>query len=176
MKRIVAISDTHMERWASLPKLERLMGGADLVVHCGDFHSYDVYEYLSSKYELKAVYGNLDDEKIRSELPKTTSFKAEGIKFGLIHQGNLLNSFDDLGYKAKEMGVDVLVFGHIHRYHVEKIGGVLLISPGSPTRPRLSIASCAVIEVERGKVNVEMEIVQEKFCGIEQMKELRAIK
>ena len=176
MKKIVAISDTHMEGWSPLPKLEELMEQADLVIHCGDFHSYTVYEYLRSKYELKAVYGNSDDEKIKSELSNTASFKVEGIKFGLIHQGNLLNSFDDLGYKAKEMGVDVLIFGHIHRYHVERIGGVLLISPGSPTKPRLSIASCAVIEIDNRKINVGMEIVQERFCGIDQMKKFRAVK
>jgi len=169
MKRIVAISDTHMEKWVTLPKLEELMEGADLIVHCGDFDSYEVYEHLKA-YELRAVRGNSDDRRIKSELPEVESFKVESIRFGLIHRGNYLNSFDDLGYKAKELGVDVLIFGHIHRFHAENIGGALIVSPGSPTRPRLSIASCAVIDVDGRRLDVSMEIVQEKFCGMEEMR------
>ena len=176
MKRIVAISDTHMDEWLRFPRLEELMEKADLIVHCGDFHSYGVYRYLNSEFELKAVFGNSDDDKIKAELPEVESFKLDGIRFGLIHQGNYLNRFDDLGYKAKEIGVDVLIFGHIHRFVIEKIGDVLLISPGSPTKPRLSIASCAVIEIDGQKLDVKMEIVQEKFCGIEELKKLREIR
>ena len=175
MKKIVAISDTHMEKWIPPPRLEEVMRGADLIVHCGDFHSFEVYEHLKSEYELKAVFGNSDDKRIKSELSEVELFEIEGIRFGLIHQGNYLNYFDDLGYKAREMEVDVLIFGHIHRFHVEKIGKVLLICPGSPTRPRLSIASCAVIEVDGRKVDVRMEIAQEKFCGMERLGDLEEL-
>jgi len=176
MKRILAISDTHMERWTPIPKLEELMERADLIVHCGDFHAHEVYEHLKSRYDLKAVRGNSDDERIKSELPEVTTFEVESVRFGLIHRGNLLNNFDDLGYEAREIGVDVLIFGHIHRYHVEKLGRVLLVSPGSPTQPKLSIATCAVLEVEKGRISVKMEIVQDLYCGLEEMKKLRAVK
>jgi hypothetical protein len=169
MKRIIAISDTHMEEWMPMLKLEELMEKADLVTHCGDFHTYEVYKEIKKECELKAVFGNADDIEIKKELPEVEKFNLERLKIGLIHQGNYLNDFYDLGYKAKELGVDILIFGHIHRFALEKIGNTLLISPGSPTNPRLSIASCAEILIDGSRVDVEMKIVQEKFCGMETM-------
>ncbi|AGK61018.1 phosphoesterase, MJ0936 family [Archaeoglobus sulfaticallidus PM70-1] len=166
MTKIIAISDTHMDLWHPPKKLSELMDNADLIVHCGDFTKYEVYETLKKEYDLFAVRGNADDNRIKKELPELTRFSVEGLKIGLIHQGNYLNRFDDLGYKAKEMSVDVLVFGHIHRFVVESVGGKLLICPGSPTKPRLSIASCAEITVEGKRVNVEMKIVQDVVCGM----------
>ncbi len=173
MKRIIAISDTHMERWVPIPKLKELMEEADLVTHCGDFHTFDVYKRIKKECELKAVFGNSDDTKIKKELPETEKFNLENLKVGLIHKGNYLNDFYDLGYKAKELGVDILIFGHIHRFVMEKLGNTLLISPGSPTKPRLSIASCAEILVDGSKVDVMMRIVQEKFCGMEAIKRVK---
>jgi hypothetical protein len=163
--RILAISDTHMEKWEPPARLEELIKEVDLVLHCGDFESYEVYKELK-KYELIAVFGNADDERIKEDLSETEKFESGGIRFGLIHSGNYLNNFDDLGYKAREMEVDILVFGHIHRFLVKKIKDKVLISPGSPTQPRLSIASCALIEVNKGKVDVSMEVVQNRFCGM----------
>ncbi len=182
MKRIIAISDTHMEKWTPIPKLKELMERADLIVHCGDFQTYEVYKEMKRELkgsELKAVFGNSDDAKIKKELPEVEKFKLENLKIGLVHKGNYLNNFYDLGYRAKELGVNILIFGHIHRFVMEKLGNILLISPGSPTMPKLSIASCAEILIDGSKVDVTMKIVQEKFCGMEtiiSMKEREKVK
>jgi len=173
---MIAISDTHMEKWMPPPKLEELMGGADLVVHCGDFHTYKVYKKIKRDYELKAVFGNDDDARIKRELSETEKFDMEKLKIGLTHKGNYLNNFDDLGYRARELGVDILVFGHIHRFVLEKMGDVLLISPGSPTKPRLSIASCAEILIDGTKVDVRMRIVQDVFCGMEAIEKVEKVR
>jgi putative phosphoesterase len=52
---------------------------------------------------------------------------------------------------AREMDVQVLIFGHIHRPVVEK-GDRLLICPGSPTQPRMSAPSAAMLEITEGKI------------------------
>jgi len=65
-------------------------------------------------------------------LPERKVIDIEGIKIGLIHQAALsLQETTGARYMAKEMEVDVLVFGHIHRPLIEK-SDVLLACPGSP--------------------------------------------
>lgn len=165
MKKIIVVSDTHLSDWDLPKKLVELMEDADLVIHAGDFDGYRVYKKFTS-YELKAVKGNADDEKIKEELPEVEIFDVESVKFGVVHKGNYLNEFSDLGYKALELGVNFLIFGHIHRFVLENFNRAVLLCPGSPTQPRLSAASCAEITVDGSKVNVRCYIVQNLFCGM----------
>jgi putative phosphoesterase len=53
---------------------------------------------------------------------------------------------------AREMNVQVLVFGHIHRPIVER-GERLLICPGSSTLPRMSAPSVAELEIEGASIS-----------------------
>uniref|UniRef100_A0A7C3RC42 Phosphoesterase n=1 Tax=Archaeoglobus fulgidus TaxID=2234 RepID=A0A7C3RC42_ARCFL len=166
MKRILAVADTHLREWKLPEKLLEMLDNADIVVHAGDFESYEVYKKFS-EYNLYAVAGNSDDEAVREELENELTFEVEGLRFGLVHRGNFINQFHDLGYKAMELDVDVLVFGHLHRFVLEEIRGKLLICPGSPTQPRMSVASCAEIVVNRSKVDVRYHVVQPLFCGMD---------
>jgi predicted phosphodiesterase len=52
---------------------------------------------------------------------------------------------------AKEMDVDVLVFGHIHKPVIEK-SDVLLVCPGSPTAPRLSESGAVELVIMGGEI------------------------
>ncbi len=166
--KIVAVSDTHVRKFEELPeRLVTLMDSADMVVHAGDYTSSDVIDEFERRYDFIGVYGNVDDYEVKERLNETEIFRAGGLRFGTIHRGNFLNEFHDLGYRAKEMGVDVLIFGHIHRYVVDRMGDILLICPGSPTSPRLSASSCVVIKVENGEVSVNFELVDEFACGID---------
>lgn len=166
--KIVAIADTHSKSLSELPKrLIELMDGADLVIHAGDFDSVELLEEMEKRYNLLAVYGNSDDEEIKKRLKETEKIKADKIRIGVVHRGNYLNNFDDLGYKAKELGVNLLIFGHIHRFVLEKFGEVVVLCPGSPTKPRQSVASCAVIDVEGSRASVKFEIVDNIFCGMD---------
>jgi hypothetical protein len=174
MKRIIAIADTHLENWKLPEKLKELLESADVVIHAGDFDRYKIYKRFTS-FDLIAVKGNSDDERIKEELPESQVFEVEGVRFGVVHQGNYLNDFYDLGYKAKELGVNFLVFGHIHRFVLEEMKDSVLLCPGSPTTPRLSAASCAEITVDGSKVNIRCHIVQNLFCGMDVFDKLRRI-
>ena len=50
------------------------------------------------------------------------------------------------------MEVDVLIFGHLHRPLIEK-NDVMLICPGSPTKPRMSNPSAVELIIEKGSIN-----------------------
>ncbi|AEA47381.1 YfcE family phosphodiesterase [Archaeoglobus veneficus] len=168
MRKIIVTGDTHVESFKDLPpKLVTLMNEADIVVHTGDFTGYELYRAMHKKYNLRAVSGNLDDERIKTEVPAEVTFEVEDLRFGVVHAGNYLNEFHDLGYRAKELGVDVLFFGHVHRFVVERFGDVVVISPGSPTIPRLSAASCAEVFVNGRKLDVKFKLVQDVVCGVD---------
>jgi len=140
--KIIAISDTHIKSGSiieSLPiGLVKLIKQADIVIHAGDFVTKQVYEELTGICRLEAVHGNMDEVKLKNLLPERKIIKVEGVKIGIIHEAALLiNNTTGARYMAKEMGVDVLVFGHIHKPVIEK-SDVLLVCPGSSTAPRLS--------------------------------------
>ena len=56
-----------------------------------------------------------------------------------------------LRYLAKEMGVDVLIFGHFHHPIIEE-SEVLLLFPGSATVPGIAEPSAIEIDIFDGTV------------------------
>ncbi len=128
---IVVVSDTHSERLKDLPKtLLYAIEIADMVVHAGDFDRFSIYEELSD-FELVAVAGNSDEEKI--ELPEITYFDYKGLRIAVKHEP-LFPDGSDLVYKAKELEADLMIFGHTHHPFFKEIAGIFLLNPGSPTK------------------------------------------
>ena len=60
----------------------------------------------------------------------------------------IFDDFSDLVYKAMELEVDVMIFGHTHRFFLNEFEGVVLLNPGSPTLPRFSLPSFAEIIID----------------------------
>ncbi len=157
--RVLVLSDTHMDRFPDESKLNfAKVEEYDAVIHAGDFDGYEFYREMRNRCNLTAVAGDSDDERIREELPGVVTLEIEGVRIGVTHKGNYLNEFHDIAYKAKELGVDVMIFGHVHRFIVEEMGGKLLICPGSPTVPRLSIGSFVELLIDE-----ESEEREERF-------------
>ncbi|MEM4155589.1 MAG: YfcE family phosphodiesterase [Archaeoglobaceae archaeon] len=98
-------------------------------------------------------------------LPEVAKFSVGDLKIGVVHNGNYLNLFDDLIYRAMELDVDLLIFGHIHRFVFEKLKNKAILCPGSPTEPRMSFASCAEIFIDGKEVEVKCHLVQPIFCS-----------
>jgi predicted phosphodiesterase len=75
---------------------------------------------------------------------------------------------------AKEMDVDVLIFGHIHKPLIEK-SDVLLVCPGSPTAPRLSEPGAVELVIQDGEITGRVIAFEGARCSsIESMKEFHA--
>ncbi len=167
--KIIAISDTHI-RFGSirdhLPgELVEMLKNADLIIHAGDFVRKKIYDELSGFGRLEAVHGNMDEPELKRMLPERKVIEIEGMKIGIIHQA-ALSIQDAIGarYMAKEMGVDVLVFGHIHRPVIEK-SDVLLACPGSPTAPRMSEPAAIELVIEDGKLSGKILTFEGTQCG-----------
>lgn len=171
--KLLLISDTHLDVDTIPPFLMDIMDSYDMVVHAGDFCSMAFYKALDSSGKLKAVHGNMDERELQELLPERLVFEVEGVKIGVIHEGALsITDTTALGYLALEMGVDVLVFGHLHRPLIEK-GAVLLICPGSPTSPRMSDPCAVELVVDKGKVSANVIPISGRSCSyIDQSREL----
>ncbi len=161
MTKIIALSDTHMER--GLPeKLVELAEDADIILHAGDFVAKEVYESLTDLGRVEAVCGNSDSPELKNLLPERKVIEVDGVRIGLVHRASH-SSGPGTEMLAREMEVDLLVYGHLHRPLVER-NDKLLICPGSPTVPRMSPPTVAEIEIKDGKVTGRIVPVGEPTC------------
>lgn len=153
--KIAVLSDTHLR--AKMPQeLLDMLRDADLVVHAGDFITPGIYESVkASSKRLIAVYGNSDDEALKAMLPESAVFDAEGVRIGVIHKGRHGSDVTNMRYLALEMGVKLLIYGHIHSPVIDQTD-VLLLCPGSPIFPRMADPTIFMLNVEKGEVRVDV--------------------
>lgn len=129
--RIGLISDTHSyidDR--ILAHLE----SCDEIWHAGDIGSLHVTDRLAEVAPVRAVYGNIDNHKIRSEFPLNQNFNANGLKVWMTHIGGRPGKYDhrirDHLYTVKP---DIFICGHSHICKVQfdpSIQG-LYMNPGA---------------------------------------------
>ncbi|ETA68595.1 phosphoesterase, MJ0936 family [Methanolobus tindarius DSM 2278] len=163
--KIIIISDTHSSSDSIPSFLSELFDDYEMIIHAGDFDSLQFYKALEATGKLKAVHGNSDEPAVREILSEKLVFEVEGVKIGIIHEASL-SIVDNTAtrYMALEMGVDVLVFGHLHRPIIEK-SDVLLICPGSPTKPRMSDPCAVELEINNGTVATNIIPITGQSCG-----------
>ena len=138
MKKIVVISDTHRNKQA-LAKLADIMFESDYVFHLGD--CYD--DFMDYAYALKEkafqVHGNCDwgsDTEIVTEIEGHKILATHGHEYGV------KQTRDKLYRRAKELGCDLVFYGHTHVAEIETVKGITFINPGcmTPYSPKKSFA------------------------------------
>ena len=80
MKKILLLSDTrsHID-----DVILKYVNQADEVWHAGDIGNLEVTDTIKELKPLRAVYGNIDDEKARLEFPLNNRFSVMALMFGL---------------------------------------------------------------------------------------------
>jgi putative phosphoesterase len=133
--KIVVLSDTHSDSISSLPeKLVEGLSTADLIIHAGDFTGKQLVDDLRRMGNFRGVYGNIDGQEVRRELPEIDTVEAEGFRIGVNHpaEGGPPASIEQrIGKKFHD--VDVIIHGHTHRTKNEKKDDILWFNPGSAT-------------------------------------------
>jgi len=163
--KFLIISDTHLETDSIPQYLAGIIEDYDLIVHAGDFSSMAFYRALESTGKLRAVHGNTDEKELQELLPEKLIFEVEGVKIGVVHEGALsIVDTTPMRYLALEMGVSVLIFGHLHRPIIEK-RDVLLICPGSPTKPRMSDPCAVELIIDNGSVSANIIEISGQSCS-----------
>lgn len=163
--RIGIMSDTH-GNLACFEQAMEIIGNADYIIHCGDvlptysrFIDEDPVNALAQRIRsLKHIFivrGNGDTAEHARLLGHELSspyrlIEIGGYKFFVTH-GHHYSSMQMI-WKAKELGADIICYGHSHVKELDTDGEILILNPGSTSLPRDGSRSCAVIE--NGKVFV----------------------
>ena len=139
--RLAIISDTHMPKGPrALPAacVERLRA-ADLVLHAGDLSALAVLRELEAiGPPVYAICGNVDEARVRRELPATRTVALPG--------GPAIAMIHDAGPASGRLrrmrrrfpDAAAVVFGHSHLplHEVDPADGFQIFNPGSPTERR----------------------------------------
>lgn len=143
--KLAILSDTH---GLLRPQVIEYLKTADAILHAGDIHTPAIADALQDLgKDLYLVRGN-NDRDWATDIPYSRRIALAGLTFFLIH-----NRRD---VPANLSGVDVVVYGHSHRYAQVEKDGVLWLNPGScgPRRFNQEI-TMAMLEAEGEKIRVE---------------------
>jgi putative phosphoesterase len=158
---VVAIADTHLPRGTrALPEaaLERLRA-ADLILHAGDLVAASFLEELRAVGPpVEAVYGNMDDARLREVLPKEHVVDAAGARIGMVHIPGP-RAGREARLAARFPGCAAVVYGHTHIPQVERFDGVWILNPGSPTERRKAPWH-SLLELRIAGGSIEPELVR----------------
>ena len=124
------VLDRSREFSQTFRRLQRAFEGVDHLIHAGDVVCKEFVRELEKIAPVSVVRGNMDDVAGITVWPKVLTIEFEGIKFGVGHRLEYFSRLDD-------PDIRVFVYGHTHIPSVkENPQGVLLINPGSVTRPK----------------------------------------
>lgn len=156
---IAVVSDTHREE-KYIKIIKKLIKDADILIHLGD--NIEDAEFLGDNFkgEVYIVAGNCDFSR---KYPKDRLIEVNEKKIFLTH-GDLYGvkmGLNNIYYKGKEIGADIVLFGHTHQAFIEETCEIILMNPGSPSLPRLSKKSIGFIKIENGDVEAYLKEIQE---------------
>ncbi|MAQ62661.1 MAG: YfcE family phosphodiesterase [Flavobacteriales bacterium] len=131
MKKILLMSDTHNHLDK---KMIYYVKWADEVWHAGDVGQIKIIDELSKIKPLRAVYGNIDGNLLRSQLNENLLFNCEGVKVLITHIGGYPGKYN---LKAKKIILaekpKIFICGHSHilRVNFDKKLNLIYINPGA---------------------------------------------
>lgn len=154
------ISDTH--GWLD-PKIEEFFKDCNEVWHCGDIGDITVTDRLAGRFNLRAVYGNIDGGEVRRMLTEILIFECEGIKILMTHIGGYPGHYDPrIREVLHQEKPKLFVCGHSHILKVmyDKKLDCLHINPGAAGRYGFHKVRTAVRFVIRaGKIS-DLEVME----------------
>ena len=142
--KLAILSDTH---GLLRPEVVEHLKTADVILHGGDINKQSIVDQLQQYAPLYVVRGN-NDKEWAEYIPHDLTATLDGVTFAMVHNKKELPG--DL------TGVDVVVFGHSHKYVQEEKNGILWLNPGScgPRRFHQEITMMTA-EIIDGKLQVE---------------------
>ena len=131
MKKILLISDTH---GYIDDRIIQYAKQSDETWHAGDIGELKVTDELKKVTTLRAVHGNIDNNKIRAEYPENLRFQIEEMKIWITHIGGYPNKYNQrIRQEIYTNPPDIFICGHSHILKVinDKKLDCLHINPGA---------------------------------------------
>lgn len=142
--RVAILSDTH---GLLRPQVADCLKTADAILHGGDINCPRLVDQMRQYAPLYVVRGN-NDKEWAAEIPHDLTVTLGGVRFFMVHNKKEV--------PADLSDIDVVVFGHSHKFLQEERDGVLWLNPGScgPRRFHQEI-TLMMAKVADGKIAVE---------------------
>jgi putative phosphoesterase len=148
MKKISIISDTH---GLLRDEVKVELDSTNYIMHAGDINTPSVLQSLKEYGELYIVRGN-NDKCWADDLPEILILTIEGVRFLIVHNKK------DIPIDLSD--IDVVIYGHSHKFDAKVIDGVLWLNPGSCGKSRfdLEISMCRMY-IDQGTYHYEKVII-----------------
>lgn len=151
--RAIVLSDSHNDT-SSCERAINAIGQFDMIIHLGDI-ARDV-DYIETMYYPKrvvSVLGN-NDFYAPGEYERVIEFDGHKIFLCHGHTQSVNYGTEKLLQTAREKGCEAALFGHTHSRKLEKSeDGIILLNPGSVSKPRGGAPSFAVLETGNDKLS-----------------------
>jgi putative phosphoesterase len=157
MKKILLLSDTHSHIDESILKYVRL---ADEVWHAGDIGDLKVTDTIKGIKPLRAVYGNIDDDKARMEFPLHNRFLCENITVWITHIGGYPGKYNQsIRTELQTNPPKLFICGHSHilKVQFDKKLNLLHMNPGA----------CGMYGFHQVRTMLRFEIDDDKIQNLE---------
>jgi len=131
MKKILLLSDTHSHIDDTILKY---VHQADEVWHAGDIGDMIVTDTIKTLKPLRAVYGNIDDDKARMEFPLNNRFYCEDVDVWITHIGGYPGKFNQsIRTEIQNNPPKLFICGHSHilKVQFDKNLNLLHMNPGA---------------------------------------------
>ncbi len=131
MTRIGLLSDTHSTIHS---RVLNFLKSCDEIWHAGDIGHFSVLKDLNRIAKVRAVYGNIDHERIRLYWPENAIFTVENMKIFMTHIGGYPGKYTPRARKIIDnVKPDIFISGHSHILKVipDRERNLLHINPGA---------------------------------------------
>ena len=129
--KIGLLSDTHS---IIDKRILKFFKNCDEIWHAGDIGTIKTLESLEKFKKIRAVYGNIDNHKIRKEVNEFLLLKYEKLVILIIHIAGKPPKYNKITYNLiKKHKPNILICGHSHilKIHRDKENDILIINPGA---------------------------------------------
>ena len=158
--KIGLLSDSH--GWLH-PSIAAYFNGCDEIWHAGDIGNIETAMALEAIKPLRAVYGNIDGNDIRSRFPRHLRFSAEEADIWITHIGGYPGRYAwSIKEEIRHNPPDLFICGHSHIVKVvfDKKFNMLTINPGAAGYNGFhKVMTIARFSILKGKVS-DLEIIE----------------
>ncbi|MCF6128655.1 metallophosphatase family protein [Flavobacterium sp. AS60] len=157
MKKILLLSDTHSYIDDAILKYVRQ---ADEVWHAGDIGDLVVTDTIKSLKPLRAVNGNIDDDKARMEFPLNNRFLCEDVDVWITHIGGYPGKYNQsIRTEIQNNPPKLFICGHSHilKVQFDKTLNLLHMNPGA----------CGIYGFHQVRTMLRFEIDGDKIQNLE---------
>ena len=157
MKKILLLSDSHSHIDDTILKY---VNQADEVWHAGDIGELIVTDTIKSLKPLRAVFGNIDDDKARMEFPLHNRFLCEDVDVWITHIGGYPGKYNQsIRTEIQNNPPKLFICGHSHilKVQFDKSLNLLHMNPGA----------CGIYGFHQVRTMLRFEIDGDKIHNLE---------